>query len=902
MAVKTGTGIKVISGSIHARIFIVIIIAAVVINISGLAAGGWFLTHSISGAMQDDLLVAVDIADQYVTKEIDLLRIKAAEAAENIDMLLKAGESEGFLENVCAEYPMYIGLAVFNRTSMLDSWSEFPVTPDLYRESFMQTAILGGQAVSNTMYAADGSLVMYVSAPISGDLTLAAVLPGMYFADLLSQFKFWQTGHLFINDRDGYVVANIRPEWVQRRYNFLQMAEKNSVYNDLAVMTRRGINGERGIARYSVSGVPRLCAFRPVSSKTENWFVGIVAPTSETALKTIPKSILLMSMITLILSIAAAFAAASILRRPYEEANRLRKAAEAVSLSKSTFLANMSHEIRTPMNSILGFAELAMDGELTHKARDYLAKIRSNAEWLLQIINDILDISKVESGRMELENIPFDMHELFSSCRTLIMPKAVEKGITLYFYVEPSIGKKPLGDPTRLRQVLVNLLSNAVKFTNTGMVKLHAALKEMREKTLTMYFEIKDSGIGMTREQIEKIFDPFTQAESGTTRKYGGTGLGLSITKNIVEMMGGELSVESTPGVGSKFSFELTFDTIDVSDEDANSKKIIFNTLEKPEFEGEILLCEDNTMNQQIICEHLARVGLKTVVAENGKIGVDMVMERKEKGKKQFDLIFMDMHMPVMDGLEASKKILDLNTGVPIVAMTANIMANDREVYSMSGMHDCVGKPFTSQELWCCLMKYLKPLSIDAVHKEARLETDAEFMKKLQLHFVRANKNKFAEITQALEENDLKLAYRLVHTLKSNAGQIGKTLLQRTAADIERQLKEGAVMVTGEQLSSLENELTMVINELSPLLEEAREEGYDAAEHTHLDPEKIVELFDKLEDLLKRGSPECTKLMNDLRSIPGSGLLVQQIDDFEFTDAISTLKELKERMGKNDGK
>ncbi|MCL2270899.1 MAG: ATP-binding protein, partial [Treponema sp.] len=377
--------------------------------------------------------------------------------------------------------------------------------------------------------------------------------------------------------------------------------------------------------------------------------------------------------------------------------------ANAANNSKSIFLANMSHEIRTPMNSIIGFSELAMDGESSHKTKDYLGKIQSNAEWLLQIINDILDISKIEAGKIELEYIPFDMGELFNDCRTLILPKATKKGIDLQSYAEPNAGKMPVGDPTRLRQVLVNLLSNAVKFTSDGSIQLRAEIRRSTENSVTVYFEVKDSGIGMTNEQIKRVFKPFMQAETGTTRKYGGTGLGLAITKNIVELMGGMLAVISTPGVGTTFNFELTFETMDISaDHEAELKKAR-NEIEKPVFEGEVLLCEDNIMNQQVICEHLAKVGLTAVVADNGKRGVEMVQSRKENGGKQFDLIFMDMHMPVMDGLEAAEKILELNTGIPIIAMTANIMSNDREIYRMSGMNDCVGKPFSSQELWRCL-------------------------------------------------------------------------------------------------------------------------------------------------------------------------------------------------------
>jgi len=500
----------------------------------------------------------------------------------------------------------------------------------------------------------------------------------------------------------------------------------------------------------------------------------------------------------------------------HEAANK----AEAASVAKSAFLANMSHEIRTPMNSIMGFSELALDGEASAKTRDYLAKILANAEWLLQIVNDILDISKIESGKMELEKIPFDMRELFAECRTLIMPKAVEKGINLHFYAEPSMGKTPLGDSTRLRQALVNLLSNAVKFTNTGTVKLYADVKEETEKTIMVLFEIKDSGIGMTDEQIEKIFDPFTQAETGTTRKYGGTGLGLTITKNIVELMGGKLSVESAAGIGSKFSFTLTFDAVDKAEYETPDQKNAFKEIEKPEFEGEILLCEDNDMNQQVICEHLARVGLKTVIADNGKIGVEMIKNRMEKGEKQFDLVFMDIHMPVMDGLEASSKIIELGAVLPIIAMTANIMSGDIDIYEQSGMNDYIGKPFTSQELWRCLLKYLKPVNKqDTAQKDRQAEVpvdyDLEFRKTLIEAFLKSGHDRFREIKSALESGDIKLAHRLVHSLKGNAAQIEKPALQKAAAAVELALKDEKNLVTDEQLALLEKELNAALSQLA---------------------------------------------------------------------------------------
>jgi len=571
--------------------------------------------------------------------------------------------------------------------------------------------------------------------------------------------------------------------------------------------------------------------------------------------------------------------------------------AEAASIAKSAFLANMNHEIRTPLNSIIGFNELAMDDNISPKTRDYLEKIQINAEWLLRIISDVLDISKIESGKFELERIPFDLHDIFAHCRTVISPKAMEKGINLHFYAEPSVGKKLVGDPTRLRQIITNLLSNAVKFTNSGSIKLTSSIEKSTDKSVTIFFEVKDTGIGMTEEQISKIFEPFIQGDSSTTRKYGGTGLGLSITKSLIELMGGELTIDSTPEVGSKFGFSITFDTVDIPLEepiidDVNKK------LEKPSFNGEVLVCEDNPMNQLVVKESLAKVGLNVVIAENGLVGVNTVRNRIKEGGKPFDLIFMDIQMPVMDGLEAASEIEKLNTGTPIIAMTANIMSEEMEIFKTNGMPDYISKPFTSQELWRCLLKYLTPVSPPLAEKNTQsdiFDPDLEFKKILRQHFWKNNRNLYKEITNALESNDIKLAHRITHTLKGNAGQLGITALQKAAAAVELNLKEGENHATEEQLKTLENELSLFLDELSSDFE-GTENRIPSQNEAELEPEKVRELFEKLESLLAAGNPECREYFDDLRLMPGTEALIQHMDDFRFEAAISIIKELKEKV------
>jgi len=446
-----------------------------------------------------------------------------------------------------------------------------------------------------------------------------------------------------------------------------------------------------------------------------------------------------------------------------------------------------------------------------------------------------------------------------------------------------------LGDPVRLRQVVMNLLSNAVKFTDSGTVEFLASVSTQNSDKITIQFDVKDSGIGMTPEQIDKIFKPFAQAEDSITRRFGGTGLGLTISKNIIELMGGTLNVESVPGEGSRFTFNITFDLIDETDitQEQNTE----SELERPNFSGEVLICEDNLLNRDVICDHLDRIGLKTITVENGKEGVEIITKRIKDNEKPFDLIFMDIHMPVMDGLEAAAEITKAGVTTPIIALTANVMSSDIEQYKTSGMNDMVGKPFAASDLWKCIAKHLPVVSYTAiVNRDINEESKAKIL--IKTNFVTNNQKTYDNIISAIEKGDIKTAHRLVHTLKSNAGQIGEKQLRSYAAEVESSLSGEEPKLNGSAMQNLKTELSSVLDKLAPLLSNTKDENKTYV----FDAEETSTLLNNLEQLLKNKDTKCLKFIDDLYDTPGAEQLIKQIEGLEFKQALLSLENLRKEL------
>jgi len=376
-----------------------------------------------------------------------------------------------------------------------------------------------------------------------------------------------------------------------------------------------------------------------------------------------------------------------------------RQAADEASRAKSSFLANMSHEIRTPLNGVIGIGELLRLTDLNGEQKDYVAKILRSSQALLSILNDVLDLSKVEAGRMEFEKRPFDIAEVLDELEATSAPLAREKGLRLSFKMADSAPRFVAGDRLRLMQILRNLVGNAIKFTPGGGVSV--SVEAGRGEAAATWFRVSDSGIGMTARELERVFSPFSQADASTTRRFGGTGLGLSISRRLAEGMGGRIEVHSEPAKGSTFSLQLP---LEAAREGALPPAADAAELGRDEFLGaRVLVVEDNAINSDVIERLLRHAGIEVALAQTGREALQLARSRGAPP----DMIIMDVQMPDMDGLSATRALRSEGCELPVAAFTAGVSAAEREACEAAGMNDFLAKPVDIAELAAVLTRWL---------------------------------------------------------------------------------------------------------------------------------------------------------------------------------------------------
>jgi signal transduction histidine kinase/DNA-binding response OmpR family regulator/HPt (histidine-containing phosphotransfer) domain-containing protein len=693
-------------------IFIIISITAA-ITVSSTAAGLFFTQSRMLETIEGDMTVVSRIADKLVSSEIRLLKTGLGSVAALVTRV-DAERVPSVLQAQTGLDDRYLALTLFRFDGTYVSWGDAAPPPGYIGSKYAQLALWGNSSISTTERAPTGDLVFRVCVPAGDDGILVATVPGMTFSNLISQFKIWETGSIFILDESGTFIAYSNLAVVNERENLIELSESDPSWRSAADFHKKMIQRSSGVGRYVFSGVERVCAYRPVSGSDVGWSLGVSSPVSESPVVKVRQGQLLSAVIILGLGLLAALLAAGSIARPIDQIRaqngqlaELRETAESASNAKSSFLANMSHEMRTPLNAIIGLSELALGFEgVRGETAEYLGKVHNAGVTLLGIINDILDISKIESGKLELIPVEYETPSLINDTLTLNIMRIGEKPILFRLHVDETLPNKLLGDELKVKQIFNNLLSNAFKYTREGSVDWSLAW-ERDGDDVWLISGVRDTGMGIREKDVDRLFSAYNQVDVKSNRMIEGTGLGLSITKKIAELMDGSIAVESEYGKGSAFTVRIRQKF--VSDTPIGGKvaenlknfcyfdsKLTQNSklvrIRLPY--AKVLVVDDVQTNLDVARGMLKPYGMQVDCVTGGQQAIDLI----RRAEVRYNAIFMDHMMPGMDGIEATRIIRgeigsEYAQTVPVIALTADAIMGSEEKFLSKGFQAFLSKP-----------------------------------------------------------------------------------------------------------------------------------------------------------------------------------------------------------------